>query len=288
MRSGTRRRLVTGIGSALAGLSLAVAATLSATAHAGAAVCGDGEVEVGEQCDDGNTVSGDCCSALCLLESNGSPCDDGDPCTTGSTCSAGVCGGGTARTCPLCEACDGAGGCASAPRTTCRLPVLTDGASVVIRNRTDDERDHIVWKWRRGTATAMDDFGDPVVTDAYGLCIFDELSGTPSLLLASTVPAGGTCNSRPCWTAVGTGRFKYRNGKTDPDGITKILLNAGEDGRARIVVKGKGPLLGLPTLPLPLPARVQLQAENGQCWEATYSTAGVKKNDAEQFKGNGD
>jgi len=30
--------------------------------------CGDGTVDVGEQCDDGNTVSGDCCSASCQIE----------------------------------------------------------------------------------------------------------------------------------------------------------------------------------------------------------------------------
>jgi len=30
--------------------------------------CGDGTVDLGEQCDDGNTVSGDCCSASCQIE----------------------------------------------------------------------------------------------------------------------------------------------------------------------------------------------------------------------------
>jgi TonB family protein len=31
-------------------------------------VCGNGSVEVGEQCDDGNTTSGDGCSATCKIE----------------------------------------------------------------------------------------------------------------------------------------------------------------------------------------------------------------------------
>ncbi len=31
-------------------------------------VCGDGEPDVGEECDDGNTVSGDGCSATCQFE----------------------------------------------------------------------------------------------------------------------------------------------------------------------------------------------------------------------------
>jgi hypothetical protein len=39
---------------------------------------------------------------------------------------------------------------------------------------------------------------------------------------------------------------------------------------------------------LPLPVRAQLQAGNGSCWEATYSSLGAKKNDVTQFKGASD
>ena len=38
------------------------------------AVCGNGIIETGEQCDDGNTVSGDGCSATCQLEVVLPPC----------------------------------------------------------------------------------------------------------------------------------------------------------------------------------------------------------------------
>jgi cysteine-rich repeat protein len=48
-------------------------------------LCGDTIVDAGEQCDDGNTPPGDCCSATCQAE-NGQPCDDGDLCTTGEVC----------------------------------------------------------------------------------------------------------------------------------------------------------------------------------------------------------
>src|SRR5260221_286085 len=45
-------------------------------------VCGNGIVEFPEQCDDGNTAAGDCCSPTCTFESSGSPCaDDGNSCT---------------------------------------------------------------------------------------------------------------------------------------------------------------------------------------------------------------
>ena len=40
-------------------------------------VCGNGTVESGEQCDDGNTVSGDGCSSTCQNESTTPYCGDG-------------------------------------------------------------------------------------------------------------------------------------------------------------------------------------------------------------------
>jgi cysteine-rich repeat protein len=44
----------------------------TATATPGSGVCGNGVLDPGEQCDDGNTVGGDCCSATCQIEST--PC----------------------------------------------------------------------------------------------------------------------------------------------------------------------------------------------------------------------
>src|SRR5262249_27678621 len=38
------------------------------------ACCGDGVIEPGEQCDDGNTDNGDCCSATCQFEPAGTTC----------------------------------------------------------------------------------------------------------------------------------------------------------------------------------------------------------------------
>jgi cysteine-rich repeat protein len=44
----------------------------SATATPGSSTCGNGVLDAGEQCDDGNAVGGDCCSATCQIEST--PC----------------------------------------------------------------------------------------------------------------------------------------------------------------------------------------------------------------------
>ena len=79
--------------------------------------CGNGNLDPGEECDDGNGVDGDCCSASCRLEPDGQACSNGNACTTGGTCSAGVCHGGTAVVCDdgnpcTADACDPATGCA--------------------------------------------------------------------------------------------------------------------------------------------------------------------------------
>jgi cysteine-rich repeat protein len=61
----------------------------------GGAVCGNGVIEAGEQCDDGNTANGDGCSSTCAIEpvcgngivQAGEECDDGNT-TSGDGCSS--------------------------------------------------------------------------------------------------------------------------------------------------------------------------------------------------------
>jgi len=50
-------------------------------------VCGNGTVEAGEACDDGNTDNSDGCNSICLLE-------EGSGCTLGSECATGQCDAG--------------------------------------------------------------------------------------------------------------------------------------------------------------------------------------------------
>src|SRR5437763_1748790 len=81
-------------------------------------VCGNGVVDLGEQCDDGNLVAGDCCSPTCQFEPAGQACAN-NPCISGSTCDgAAACVGGTPTTLP----CNDANACTTAdpcPAGTC-------------------------------------------------------------------------------------------------------------------------------------------------------------------------
>jgi cysteine-rich repeat protein len=86
------------------------------------AVCGDGVVDPGEQCDDGNTLDGDCCSSTCTFDPDGSSCTDGQFCNGEETCDgAGSCQAGLPVDCSdgvgcTDDACDeDADACVNAP-----------------------------------------------------------------------------------------------------------------------------------------------------------------------------
>ncbi len=59
-----------------------------------ASACGNGVVDDGEQCDDGNMDDSDCCTSACTTAPLGTPCDDGDSCTSGDACFVGACASG--------------------------------------------------------------------------------------------------------------------------------------------------------------------------------------------------
>ncbi len=87
------------------------------------AVCGNGVLEAGEDCDDGNANSGDCCDSGCEFEVLGSSCDDSDLCTLTDNCDgAGACAGSGTLVCDdaeLCtdDSCIPASGCHFDPNT---------------------------------------------------------------------------------------------------------------------------------------------------------------------------
>ena len=268
----------------------------------GTGACGNSIPEAGEQCDDGNTADGDCCSATCQFETSGSPCaDDGNPCTTDTcngsgacthpaapngtpcndanactnpdVCTGGACTGGASVVCPLCQTCDTGGGCINAPRTGCKLPVASARASLLLKDQTPDTNDQVAWKWKLGAATTFGELGDPLIKHDYALCLYAGV-GAP-LVFRATAPASGTCGTRPCWKQAGITGYTYIDKFTDPEGVLKLKVRSGHAGKAKASVKAKGTNLtgrpfGLPAPPLALPVRAQLQAESGLCLEADF------------------
>jgi len=254
--------------------------------------CGDGLLDPGEDCDDGNNVNGDCCSASCTAEPDGGTCDDGEDCTSGDQCAAGACVGasvtdgspcddGSACTADACQS----GACVGVPTPAaiCKAPTLPLKSQLTIKNKFPEKGDQVVWKWTKGAATTVAEFGFPTVSDSYELCVYD---ATSDVIFHGHVPASGTCAGVACWKTLPGKGYNYKDKNRTPDGMEKLQLIAGVAGSAKVSAKGKGELLVMPTLgALPLPITVQLRGA-GQCWGATFSTSLAST--TEQFKAKSD
>ncbi len=217
--------------------------------------CGDGILDAGEDCDDGNNDNGDCCSSVCTFETAGNPCVGSTLCSASGTC-------------------DGAGACQAAPFSSCRTALKS---ILLIKNDAPDSKDKLIWKWIKGAMTTQADFGNPTTSTDYALCIF---AGTANVL-AAEVPA-----SASRWSPVSDKGYKYKDTSGTPIGITKVLLKGGDAGKAKCLVKGKGPNLPDPTLgSLPLPVKAQLvNSSNSICFEGEFDAPDVIKNTPTQFK----
>lgn len=242
-------------------------------------LCGDNQIGLSEDCDDGNTLSGDCCSATCQFEGSGSPCPDNDLCNGDETCDgAGTCELGPALDCDdsnSCtqDSCDALDGCINAtqPQVGCRT---AQKGILLYKDNTNNAKDKLVYKWIKGAATTTAEFGLPTGTTAYTLCLY---AGTAALGDA-TIPPG------PGWSPISTKGFKFKDLTGTPEGITKAKLKSGATNKAKVQVKGKGiNLPDLPATPFPSPVTAQLSGNNGICFETVF-TSPFKKNADGKFK----
>lgn len=174
--------------------------------------------------------------------------------------------------------------CPPAP-ASCREPIESGKASLTLKDRTPDSGDQIVWKWIKGPVTPKADYGDPLTSDEFALCIYD----AGLLLTSASAPAGGACSGKPCWTDKPT-NLTYRNRVGSTSGTQSVKLKEGlVDGKASIAVKAKGMKVVMPDLgAITGPVTVQLhRSGGGPCFGATYS-APFQKSDATQLKDKSD
>ena len=210
------------------------------------ALCGNGVVDsaAGEACDAGTGPSGNgsptsCCSSACQFATAGQICRAfAGECDVPETCPADP---GPSGACPA---------DAGAIDLACE-PGAVGKSELSIVNHSNDTRDRVTFKWKGANAISKQDFGSPTSISDYQLCIYDDKAspGQPKTLVYSmTAPAGGTCDSRPCWQEFASGYQSgyLRAGKPlSPDGVQRVRLRAGAAGKSRILFKAKGGALGL-------------------------------------------
>jgi hypothetical protein len=175
--------------------------------------------------------------------------------------------------------------CAPTPEP-CRTPSVGQKALLVLKDKAPDTKDRMLWKWIKGATTTFAEYGSPATTDDYELCIYDN----GSLVSSARMPAGGTCGVKPCWTSPSAMSLKYKDGDLTPDGAQLLRLQQGlVDGKAKIICKGKGLNLDMPsTSTIVGPVDVQLKRTGGgPCFGAKYSAPFLKQ-DGSTFKDKAD
>ena len=160
--------------------------------------------------------------------------------------------------------------CPASP-ATCRQPFVGGKAFFLLKDKADPS-DRVIWKWLLGSDTDKAEFGNPLGTESYRLCAYD---GT-TLLFEMGANAGAAF-----WRDTPSG-YTFKNRDTTSDGTQGIILRAGDDRKAKIIVKGKGDNLDMPALgALAGPITMNLHQSSGLvCWGATYSSPFLRQDSA--------
>jgi cysteine-rich repeat protein/parallel beta-helix repeat protein len=224
--------------------------------------CGNGIVTAGEMCDDGNVAAGDCCGASCAFEPSGAPCND-------------------ASLCSLIDTCDGAGLCEGSTTSEPLCTVAAAGAaSLKLRG---GDKSLLTFTYGRSAPGDLSDLGDPTAGDVIALCVYAETTGGDSIVLEALAPSGAN------WSVPGAGGYRFKRKDGAPDGLTQLQLKPGDPGKAKLKAKGKGALLPLGPLGFGAGSTVhaQLRSTAGGCYGGTFSDP-YKKDDATNFQDRSD
>lgn len=181
------------------------------------------------------------------------------------------------------DACD-AHACSATPVAGCRQPGA-DKAKLVMKDGTPNKKDLIKLAWAKGEVVTLAELGDPLVTDSFDLCVYDD----DGFVTGATAPAGAVCKKgKPCWKEISAG-FKYKNPSKAPSGMLSLLLKSSDTpGKSKATAVAKGENLVMPGL-LDLAGDIRVQVVNhgtGLCLEAEFAPP-FKKHQADKLVATG-
>lgn len=145
---------------------------------------------------------------------------------------------------------DGAGDACDAtpyPSTCPATPRACDAGSakITLKNGSDDAKDGVSFAFKGAVAREAAVFGDPTTVATTTTCLYYDAT----LVASVRVPPSGTR-----WMSSNGRSFKYVDKTLGADGVLKAKLDAGAVGDPRepkLLLKGKGPNLPDPTVPVP-------------------------------------
>lgn len=237
--------------------------------------CGNGVLNLGEQCDDANAFD-NCCDDGCQFVPSNLDCfvpDDGNPCTHGLCDGAGTC---VQHAAPYAELIPG----------RCEQAQIPGKARMRVRDKSPDKGDRIAWKYAGGPGIYFGaDLGYP---DPFTFCAYDN-SG---VVARAAIPGDLMCVGVPCWkqkdsTAYSTSKFKDRSATAD--GAYGILSKKSwdSDTKSKAAFKGKGDNLVFTPPPWTGPVTVELGIPNGgECYSTTFTTPTKNETGIYKAKGN--
>jgi hypothetical protein len=174
--------------------------------------------------------------------------------------------------------------CPFEPRTDCLEASAPGAAKLLLKQVNEDRtRDRVRWRIARGQASAPADLGDPTVDTDYELCVYVESGGACNLVVHPDALAGAG------WRKRANGFEFVAPAGGNPNGIRRIRLRTGADGRSQVLIRGKGDLLGLEALPLPADAAILVQLHNGadRCWSTEFGQTPLEQTER-RFKDRND
>lgn len=162
--------------------------------------------------------------------------------------------------------------CSPNPATGCRLVTGRHQNFILYyETRATNPDDVFTWAWRGGKDTQDSDFGNPMTTTSYSFCIYDASDRTQ--------PVVGVSPQDPSsWHKLDNG-FLYR--VFGDQKLRKLILRAQNNGRGKVLAHGDSTTV-THLLPFTTPVVVQVQADNGNCWESDF--ASPLRNDKHVFR----
>lgn len=181
----------------------------------------------------------------------------------------------------------GAAGCPADPLPGC---VSAGKASLTVNEAANGKEKLKLAMKALGQATTAADFGDPVAGGTgQRVCVYDSADALVGELLVDR--AGQTCGAKPCWKALGSVGFRYRDPSASASGMSTFVQRAGPAGKGKLVAKARNNAAkGQTSMPTGIAAalagataaRAQLQTSDAGCFDAALGT--VKRADGVVFR----